>query len=188
MSINRGEIILINTKELKEFSSQLLENRQRDLMHDVEHAERMLKAVELISNNYKGKFEEDVVILAAYFHGPIHYGEEPIREWLKEKGYGVNYINNVISVTWETQTKNTPISLEGKLLRDAHTLEGGKSFFILKPLLVGTIIGQTLNETISFIEDNIIGKSQYFLPETKEYLDELQSYAKEFIENLKDEI
>lgn len=177
---------MLNITQLKEFTSELLANKQRDLMHDVEHAERILKAMNLISQNYMGKYDEEIVVLSAYFHGPIHYGEEPIREWLKDNGYTEQYIDKVINVTWETQAKNIPISLEGKLLHDAHTIEGGKAFYILKPILVGTIMGQTLKQTISFIEKNVIGMNEYFLPETKKYLDEIQMYSKEFIENLKE--
>lgn len=176
---------MYNKQELREFASSLLEDKQRDIMHNIDHSDRMLKAVGLISLNYQGQYEEDIIVLAAYFHGPINYSEEPIRAWLKEKGYGEQYVEKVVKAAWESQAKYVPESLEGKLLHDAHTIEGGKAYFILKPLMVGTIIGQTFNETIRFIEDKVIGKSKYYLSETKVYIDESERYARDFIENLK---
>ncbi|MCM1991153.1 hypothetical protein [Oceanirhabdus seepicola] len=171
---------------LKNFAEGLLKDKKRDILHGIDHSDRMLKAVDMISANYT--YDNDILMAGAYFHGGIHYGEEPIRRWLTSRGYNDKSIDKIIKVTWESQNKSIPETIEGKLLHDSHTIEGGKAFFILKPLLVGTVIGQTLEETIEFIENNIFTNEECYLPESKALIRENHEYAREFIGYLKSEI
>jgi len=38
--------------------------------------------------------------------------------------------------------------MEGKILHDAHMIEGGKIYLIVKSLITGSVRGQTLEQTI----------------------------------------
>lgn len=177
---------MIDIKELRAFVIGLLSDKNRDTLHGIEHSDRILKGTNKISSNYSGKYCNELLMFGAYFHGAIHYGEKPIRDWLRFKGYEPEYIDKIIKVTWESQSKNEPTTLEGKLLQDSHNIEGGKEYFVLKPLLVGTVMKQPIEKTIRFITDVVLTNEKYYLPETKEYIDEIYDYANEFIHNLKE--
>lgn len=177
---------MLDIEELRNFTISLLSDKNRDILHGIEHSDRILKGTNKISFNYSGKYSNELVLFGAYFHGAVHYGEKPIRDWLRLKEYEPEYIDKIIEVTWESQSKNEPTTLEGKLLHDSHTIEGGKEYFVLKPLLVGTVMKQPIEKTIRFITDVLLANKKYYLPETKEYIDEIYEYANEFIHNLKD--
>ncbi|WP_201030058.1 hypothetical protein [Kosmotoga sp. DU53] len=109
-----------------------------------------------------------------------------IREWLKAEGLSNDKIDKIVQVAWESQKKEIPGTLEGKILHDAHMIEGGKTFLIVKSLITGSVRGQTLEETIEYIEKNILGKGQCYLTEAKEIYAEQQKFAREFIRDLKE--
>jgi len=78
--------------------------------------------------------------------------------------------------------------LEGKILHDAHIIEGGKSYLITKCLITGSVRGQSLLETIDYIETNIIDKAVCYLPETIPLLHEANLFTRKFIADLKEGI
>lgn len=179
---------MLNVEELRDFVMDILSDKGRDILHGIEHSDRIRKGIDKIAGNCKGRYSEEPVTFGAYFHGAVHYGEGPIQDWLQAKGYEPEDIRRMIKVTWESQSKNEPTTLEGKLLRDAHTIEGEKEYFVLKPLLVGTVMKQPIERTIRFITDTVLADKKCYLPETKKYIDEIYEYAAEFIRNLKQEL
>jgi len=64
-------------------------------------------------------------------------------------------------------------------------IEGGKTYLIVKSLITGSVRGQTLEETIKYIEDNILDKGICYLPEAKKIYCQQQQFSKDFIIELK---
>jgi len=64
-------------------------------------------------------------------------------------------------------------------------IEGGKTYLIVKSLITGSVRGQTLEETIKYVEDNVLGKGTCYLPKAKRIYCEQQEFAKAFIYDLK---
>jgi uncharacterized protein len=65
-------------------------------------------------------------------------------------------------------------------------IEGGKTFLVVKSLITGFLIGQMIEETIQYMEDNLLDKGQCYLPEAVEIYREQQRYSREFIKDLKE--
>ena len=175
---------MINITDLRQFVRPYYENK--DIMHDLSHIDRVLKAANRLGKPYEGKIDHEVLMIATYYHGFIYKDEKRIREWLKAKGLSNDKIDKIVQVAWESQKKEIPKTLEGKILHDAHMIEGGKTFLIVKSLITGSVRGQTLEETIEYIEKNILGKGQCYLAEAKKIYAEEQKFAREFIRDLKE--
>ena len=73
-----------------------------------------------------------------------------------------------------------PETLEGKLLHDAHVLEGGKTYTVVKTLITGSVRGQTLEQTLEFMRNNVINKNKCYLPETIKLCCEMNDYTNKF--------
>lgn len=95
-------------------------------------------------------------------------------------------INKIITTAWESQKDRSAQTLDGKILHDAHMIEGGRTYLIVKPLITGSLRGQTLNQTIKYIEENILEKGCCYLPEAQEIYNKQQEFAESFIKELKD--
>jgi len=175
---------MMNISDLRQFVRPYYENK--DIMHDLSHIDRVLKTANRLGKSYENEIEHEVLMIAAYFHGFIYKDEKRIREWLKTEGLSHDKIDKIVQVAWESQKKEIPRTLEGKILHDAHMIEGGKTFLIVKSLITGSVRGQTLEETIEYIEKNILGKGQCYLDEAKEIYAEQQKFAREFIRDLKE--
>lgn len=65
-------------------------------------------------------------------------------------------------------------------------IEGGKTYLIVKSLITGSVRGQTLEETIRYIEENVLDKGTCYLQEAKTIFKNQQAFAKQFIEDLKE--
>ncbi|AKI97650.1 hypothetical protein [Kosmotoga pacifica] len=175
---------MVNIADLYQFVRPYYENK--DIMHDLSHIDRVLKTANKLGKRYEDEIDHEVLMIAAYFHGFIYKDEKRIREWLKAKGLSDDKINKIVQVAWESQKKEIPRTLEGKILHDAHMIEGGKTFLIVKSLITGSVRGQSLDETIEYMEKNILGKGQCYLAEAKEIYAEQQKFAREFISDLKE--
>lgn len=55
-------------------------------------------------------------------------------------------IEVIIKVAWESQRPEIPETLEGKILHDAHVLEGGKTYTVVKTLITGSVRGSRLKK------------------------------------------
>lgn len=138
----------------------------------------------LSTGNYQA--DADILQYAAYFHGFIYNSEEEIIEWLKGQKHSKEMIDKVITAAWESQKDEAAQTLEGKILHDAHMIEGGKTYLIVKSLITGSDRGQTLEQTIEYIENNILGKGICYLPEAQTIYYQQQEFAKGFVKDLKE--
>ncbi len=155
----------------------------RDIMHNLAHIDRLRKLAKEIARSYK--HDPDLLELGAYFHGNISFKEANIRQFLKDKQLQQHEIDKVVQVTWESQKENHAEIIEGKILHDAHLLEGGKTFMITKSLVTGTARGQSLEETLQYLEEKILGKFKCYLPESQKLYAEKEEYTKLFLQNLR---
>lgn len=158
----------------------------KDIMHDLAHIDRVLLYVDKLLRIGNYEADVDIIRYAAYFHGFIYHSEQSIIEWLNNQQIPSEAINKIVTAAWESQKDIEALSLEGKILHDAHMIEGGKTYLIVKSLITGSVRGQTLEQTIKYIENNILDKGMCYLPEAKTIYHQQQEFAKEFITDLKD--
>ena len=173
----------MNAHRLKAFTVPLYEGK--DMMHGLWHIELVYRSVCYIVQTGGHTVNSDLLLAATYFHGLIQTHEKDIRAWLAREGLCEEDINRIIQIAEESHVSAVPESLEGKILHDAHLIEGGKSYMITKSLITGALRGQTLPETMDYFETNILGKRTCYLPETIPLLEEATRFASEFLAELK---
>lgn len=176
----------LDEKKLIEFITPYYADK--DIMHNMWHIELVKKKIDKILeiSNYKINYE--FLILAMYFHGFIYSDEKRIRAWLNNQGYKDSEIDMITKIAWESQRSEIPETIEGKILHDAHVLEGGKTYTIVKTLITGSVRGQTLEETLKFMEKNVLNANKCYLPETAPLCDEMNDYTNQFFKDITDEI
>ncbi len=158
----------------------------RDIMHNLSHIHRLLKVATELAKNYDP--DPQLLKLGAYFHGNIAVKAAEIRQFLKDQQLQQEEVDLVVQVAWESQ-KDTPAkTIEGKILHDAHLLEGGKTFMITKSLVTGTARGQSLEETLHYLEKKILGKFKCYLPESQKRYAEKEEYTRLFLKDLKNHL
>ena len=158
----------------------------KDSMHDLSHIRRVLGIAQKLAQDHN--CDSELLTLGAYFHGIVYDKENEIREFLNGKYISKDRAEKVIQIAWESQKESEPETIEGTILHDAHLIEGGKTFLIAKSLITGTARGQTLEETISFVEKNILGKFRCFLPKAREIYEEKEKFTKDFLAELKNNL
>jgi len=72
---------MISKEKLVKFAIPYYKNK--DIMHDLSHIERVLKYVEKLVKSIDYKVDMDILIYGAYFHGFIYNGEKNIIQWLQ---------------------------------------------------------------------------------------------------------
>lgn len=160
----------------------------KDIMHNMWHIELVEKMVYRILNTGNYRVDEESLILAVYFHGFVYNEEESIRTWLGMNGYQTKDIKKIIQIALESQRNEVPELLEGKILHDAHILEGGKTYLVAKTLITGSVRGQTLEETLKYMEQNVLDKNKCYLPETVPLCEEMNRFTRNFYEALQEGI
>ena len=175
---------MLTVSDVEEFVRRDYE--AKDVMHNLSHIRRILRAAEGLSQAHA--CDPELLLLGAYFHGVIYSKENEVRDFLKRGGVSQGRIDKAVQIAWESQKGSAPETGEGTILHDAHLIEGGKTFLITKSLVTGTARGQTLNETISYIERNILGKFKCYLPEAQKVYEDKEEFAKDFIADLKDNL
>jgi uncharacterized protein len=128
----------------------------KDAVHELSHVRRVLRVARQLAKAHP--CDAELLRLGGYFHGTIYADEPGVRAYLASKGFPPERIELVVRIAWESQKENEPKTVEGILLHDAHLIEGGKTFLITKSLVSGTARGQSLEETIAYIEANVLGK------------------------------
>jgi len=156
----------------------------KDIMHNMWHIELVKRMVNRILSNSSYDVEEECLTLATYFHGFIYREEEKIRRWMEEQNYNQEVIAKTIKIAWESQRSEVPETIEGKILHDAHVLEGGKTYLVVKTLITGSVRGQSLLDTLDFMEKNVLDKNSCYLPETIPLCEEMNQYTNRFFEEL----
>jgi uncharacterized protein len=171
----------IPIEEVKAFVR--LDYAKCDIMHNLTHIDRIRKLAEEIARNYK--HDAQLLEIGAYFHGIIAFKEAEIRQFLQDKQLDQVEIDRVIQVAWESQKDSHAKTIEGKILHDAHLLEGGKTFMITKSLVTGTARGQSLEATLQYLEEKILGKFECYLPESQKLYAEKEAYTRAFLKDLR---
>lgn len=173
---------MINEKALLEFVTPYYENK--DIMHDMWHIGLVIKTLKRLLQNIHQPVDEEALTLAAYFHGFIYSDEQAMITWLSEQGYEDTFIEKTLKIAWGSQRNEVPETLECKLLHDAHVLEGGKAYLAVKTLITGSVRGQSLKETLEYMQKNVLDKNRCYLKETIPLCDEMNAYTNEFYETL----
>ena len=162
--------------------------KDKDIMHNMWHIELVKKKIDQIIEITKYEFNYENLILAMFFHGFIYKNEKEIREWLKRHGYYKEEIDSIVNISLESQRNEVPKTIEGKILHDAHVLEGGKTYLVIKTLITGSVRGQALKETLDFMNENVLNKNKCYLPETIPLCEEMNDYANLFYKDIMKEI
>ena len=177
---------MIKINALRDFVSPYYKNK--DTMHNMWHIELVIRYVDMIIDQGRYHLRYDKLIIAAYFHGLINSFQPQIREWLAVNCIKASDIDHIVTIALESQRSSKPKTVEGMVLHDAHIIEGGRLYSLTKCLVTGAARGQTLVETIHYIEENLIDKNQCFLPETIPLGQQANQYMKSFIKELKEGI
>ena len=173
---------MINEKELMEFVKPYYEDK--DIMHNMWHMELVKKSVDKILEISNYDVDYDSLIMAMYFHGFIYSDEDKIRAWLKKQNYEDAKVEKIIKIAWESQRSEEPKTIEGKILHDAHVLEGGKNYLIVKTLITGSLRGQDLQETLEYMKENVLNKNKCYLKETIPLCNEMNEVTQKFYNDL----
>jgi uncharacterized protein len=167
--------------QLKDFANPYYQHK--DEMHGLAHIERILSgARDLAEGNTT---DDDLLVFGAYFHGLIGNDEAAIREFLPSLGLDDDRIALIVKIAWESGKSAQPETNEGALLHDAHLIEGGKYFHITKSLVTGTLRGQTLTETVDYVEENILGEFRCVTPKAQSTYIEIEKFARDFVTALR---
>jgi uncharacterized protein len=135
-----------------------------------------------IASNYS--IDDELLVLGAYFHGMINSNEGKVREFLRNEKVPEKRIVVIMQAARDSQRGSTPILLEGKILHDAHFLEGGKTFFVIKAIMIGVSKGESLQEILEHIEISA-GAPKSALPESQAAYDEKDRFTRDFIDSLR---
>lgn len=172
----------MNIEALKEFSYPYY--RDKDIMHNMWHIELTERWVKRILDLGGYEVDEECLTYALYFHGFIWSDEAEIVRWLAGQGVEQERIERIVKIAWESQRSEIPETMEGKILHDAHVLEGGKTYLVVKTLITGSVRGQSLTDTIEYMKNNVLDKNRCYLPETAALCAEMNEYARRFVEEL----
>lgn len=163
---------------------------EKDSMHNLEHIKRIKKMTSILADHYYPRVDTDLINTSLYFHGIIHLnnGEETIRNFLKDHGIPEEDIERVIKTAWDSQkdaSTNEVSTIEGKIVHDAHLLEGGRTFMVIKTFCTGATLGNSIQQSIDWLENKVLGKFQCILPESQELYELKEAYARLFLADLK---
>lgn len=177
---------MINDKALFEFVEPYYVDK--DIMHNMWHIELVQRTVNRILSQCSYIVDEECLRLATYFHGFIYRYEARIKQWMLEQNYDEEKVAKTLKTAWESQRSEIPETIEGKILHDAHVLEGGKTYLIVKTLITGSVRGQSLLDTLDYVEKNVLNQNKCYLPETIPLCEEMNIFTNDFFADLKDGI
>lgn len=172
----------ISEEKIREFSEPYYADK--DIMHNMWHIDLVHKWLDKLIDEYKYDVDYNALLSALYFHGFIYSDQKKIEKWLAENGLNDSEIQKIVKIAWESQRPETPKTLEGKLLHDAHVLEGGKTYTVVKTLITGSVRGQSLEQTLDFMKNNVLDNNKCFLPETIKLCEEMNDYTNRFYDDL----
>ena len=152
----------------------------KDIMHNWWHIELVQKMIDRILAKSDYEVDEECLKLATYFHGFIYSDEKKIRQWMHKHSYSDEMISKTVKIAWESQRSETPETIEGKILHDAHVLEGGKTYQVVKTLITGSVRGQSLVDTLKYMEKNVLNTNKCYLPETIPLCEDMNRYTNDF--------
>ncbi|MFB6190792.1 MAG: HD domain-containing protein [Candidatus Nanohaloarchaea archaeon] len=159
---------------------------KKDEMHDLNHIQRVLNKAKEIGDNYN--IDNDVLKFGCYLHGIIEDNRSEAEQFLKDQKISEEKKKKIMKAAEGSLKQNKPETIEGRILHDAHLLEGGETFHIIKSLIAGKERGQTFKESIKYLEENIIGQYSCSLPENQKEYRKKEEFAKAFIEKVEKEV
>lgn len=169
----------MDSAKLREFAAPYYE--KKDIMHNMWHIELTERWMERIIRLGGYEVDEEALRCALYFHGFVWSDEAAIRAWLGEQGMEKSRVELIVKIAWESQRSEIPETTEGKILHDAHVLEGGKTYLVVKTLITGSVRGQSLQDTVEYMKKNVLDANRCYLPETTGLCDEMNEYARRFV-------
>ncbi len=174
--------IHVRVAELEEFLGPFY--AQKDMMHSLSHIRRFLKTATSLSRKHSANNE--ILTYAAYVHGidQRKHGRSLAR-FLQSQGLEDGNVARILLVARESQTESKPKTVEGTILHDAHLIEGGRTFLVVKLLVTGAQLGESLGEIIDRFEKKVDGKFKCYLPETERLYSEKERFARGFFQDLK---
>jgi uncharacterized protein len=124
----------------------------KDTMHDLTHLARIWQAAQRLIKENAPAYSPQFLVGGLYLHGIIYEQdrEQQARNHLRTQGCPQKDIDYICSVAWDSSKDKTPSTPEGKILHDAHSLEGDEGFLITKCLVTGTARGQALQQTVDY--------------------------------------
>lgn len=176
----------MNIDKLKNFIQPYC--NKKDMMHNLCHIDRILESVGRLVKDGKYDIDMEIIIYAAYFHEFIDESKEELLNWLITQEISEDRIEKIIKLAMEMHKDEAPNSIEGKVLHDAHMIEGKKTYLVIKALIIGCSKKQTMEETINYIENSLANKKNCCLPQSEKFYFEQQEYTKEFIQTLRDKL
>lgn len=174
---------MISDETLQAFIKPYYENK--DIMHNLWHIELVQKQIDHVIKLGNYDVDREALRLALAFHGFVYRDEATIRKFLTEHNCPEDLIEKSIKIAWESQRPEVPQSLEGKILHDAHVLEGGKTYTVVKTLITGSVRGQALTETLAFMKEHVLNANKCYLPETIPLCEEMNTFTNKFYEDLR---
>lgn len=149
-----------NLLAIKTFSKPYYQ--AKDIMHDWTHIERVGQSMRKLLAMEQLPVDIFALETALMLHGIIYSIEPEIRQFLASIELPQQLIELIIKVAWESQKEERPSTPEGLILHDAHLLEGGQYFEIIKSLITGSVRGQSLLETLDYIKHNLLEKGECY--------------------------
>jgi uncharacterized protein len=154
----------------------------KDSTHDIKHCKRILRIARRLA---KGKaVDETLLIYGCFFHGLVKSDEQAIRKWFSRRS-DATYADRAVACAKASHKDAGAKTIEEKIVHDAHLLEGGTTYLLVKSLITGAERGQTLNQTLTYLEKNILGKYRCHLPEARKEYREMEKFAKTAVQSLR---
>ncbi|MCP4355403.1 MAG: hypothetical protein GY793_07175 [Proteobacteria bacterium] len=170
--------------KVKKFVAPLY--KQKDAMHDLSHIERVLTKSEQLAKDYD--YDPTVLICGAYMHGLINKHSKVLTSFLKGQDIDEDLQKAIIKCAKESDKSVRPQSIEGKIIHDAHLLEGGIYFSLVKSLITGITRKQSLQETLNYYKNNIYNQFKCCFPENQKALNKQYQLAIKMINDIEKNI
>jgi uncharacterized protein len=88
----------------------------------------------------------------------------------------------------DSQKDSSPQSNEGKVLHDAHLLEGDENFIITKVLVTGSARGQSLEDTINYYQEKLHGRHHCCFVQNQDEYEKREKIVFKYLTKLKSEL
>ena len=154
----------------------------KDSMHTLDHCKRILKIARKLA---KGKNADGTLLIyGCFFHGFVMSDEPAIRRWFSRRTDAA-YADRAVACAMASHKNAQARTVEEQILHDAHLLEGGTAYLLVKSLITGVERGQTLDQTLTYLEKNILGKHRCYLPQAQKEYGKMEQFAKASVKSLR---
>lgn len=175
-------MINLQIEDIIEFSRPFYENK--DPAHNFLHADKVYKLAKKIAQEVKIEHNNIYLVCGAFFHGFDKKYEQKIVDFLLKNSVQEKEISLITQVAKETHNDTAAFSNEGKILHDAHLLEGGSYSIVIKSIITGISRGWTQKRIAAYIE-NKVGLFQCNFPYTQKIYKKRERIALKFADQMK---